>query len=69
MKKSLESPLTIDINSLLKFEKFKIDFEGQLEELGYNCQTFWTDLTKEEYGVLSTLTKASTVAENIIKIK
>jgi hypothetical protein len=51
MKKSLESPLTIDINQLLRFEKFKMDFERNLEDLSYHCQTFWTDLTKEEYDV------------------
>jgi hypothetical protein len=66
MKKSLESPLSIDINSLLKFEKSKIDFERYLEDLSYQCQTFWNDLTKEEYQVKETLKTAYTVSEYII---
>ena len=37
MKTSHESPLSIDITSLLRFEKFKIDFENNLEDLGYHC--------------------------------
>ena len=49
MNKSLESPLSVDINQLLRFEKYRLDFEKYLEDLSYNCQTFWTDLTKEEY--------------------
>ena len=69
MKKSTESPLSIDINSLLRFEKYKIDFERNLEDLSYNCQTFWTDLTKDDYKVESTLKVAYSVADKIIKIK
>lgn len=37
MTKSLESPLSIDINSVLKFEKFKIDFEGYMDDLSDEC--------------------------------
>jgi hypothetical protein len=37
MKKSLESPLTININALMRFEKLKIDFEKYLEELSFEC--------------------------------
>jgi len=37
MKKSTESPLTIDINSLLRLEKHKMDFERNLEDLSFNC--------------------------------
>jgi hypothetical protein len=37
MKKSLESPLSVDINSLLRFEKYKLDFERNLEDLSYLC--------------------------------
>ena len=37
MNKSLESPLSIDINQLLRFETFKIDFERNLEDLSFSC--------------------------------
>lgn len=69
MKKSTESPLSIDINSLLRFEKHKIDFERNLEDLSFSCQTFWTDLTKDDYKVENTLTVAYQVSSRIIKIK
>lgn len=51
MKKSMESPLSIDIQQLHIFEKCKLDFEKYMESLSYNCQQFWTDLTKEDYDV------------------
>lgn len=69
MKKSTESPLSIDINSLLRFEKFKMDFERNLEDLSFNCQTFWTDLTKDDYKVENALKVAYMVSAKIIKIK
>lgn len=69
MKKSTESPLSIDINSLLRFEKFKMDFERNLEDLSFNCQTFWTDLTKDDYKVENALKVAYLVSDKIIKIK
>lgn len=37
MNKSLESPLSVDINQLLRFEKYKLDFEKNLEDLSYSC--------------------------------
>ncbi len=55
MKKSLESPLTIDIISLLKFETYKIHFEGQMDVLSDKCSDFWNKLMKEEYDVNSIL--------------
>lgn len=69
MKKSTESPLSIDINSLLRFEKYKIDFERYLEELSYDCQSFWTDLSKDDYKVDAALKVAYMVSSKIIKIK
>lgn len=69
MKKSTESPLSIDINSLLRFEKFKLDFEKNLEDLSSDCQTFWTDLTKDDYKVENALAVAYKVASKIITIK
>lgn len=65
----MESPLNIDINSLLRFEKLKIDFERYLEDLSYNCQVFWTDLIKEEYKVDEILVTAYSISDNLIKIK
>jgi hypothetical protein len=69
MKKSTESPLSIDINSLLRFEKYKLDFEKNLEDLSSDCQTFWIDLTKDDYKVKSALSVAYRVAGKIITIK
>lgn len=69
MNKSLESPLSININQLLRFEKCRLDFEKYLEDLSYNCQMFWTDLTKEDYDVHKTLDTAYDVSEKIIEIK
>lgn len=37
MKKSTDSPLSIDINQLLRFETYKMDFEKNLEDLSFNC--------------------------------
>ena len=69
MKKSTESHLSIDINRLLRFEKYKIDFERNLEDLSFNCQTFWNDLTKDDYKVEIALKVAYSVADKIINIK
>ena len=69
MKKSTESPLSIDINSLLRFEKFKMDFERNMEDLSFYCQTFWTDLTKDDYKVENALKVAYMVSDKIIEIK
>ena len=69
MKKSTESHLSIDINSLLRFEKYKIDFERNLEDLSFNCQNFWTDHSKDDYKVENALKLAYNVASKIIKIK
>eukprot|EP00347_Sterkiella_histriomuscorum_P015972 403354991 len=69
MNKSLESPLSFDINSLLKFEKYKLDFEKNLEDLSFSCQQFWQDLIKEDYDVDKTLGTAYLVSEKIIEIK
>lgn len=69
MKKSTESPLSIDINSLLRFEKYKIDFERNLEDLSYNCQLFWTDLSKDDYKVEQAIKVAYQVSWKIIQIK
>jgi hypothetical protein len=69
MNKSFESPLSVDINQLLRFEKYRLDFEKYLEDLSFNCQTFWTDLTKEEYEVHKTLDSAFEISGKIIEIK
>jgi hypothetical protein len=69
MKKSLESPLSVDINQLLRFEKCRLDFEKHLEDLSYNCQKFWIDLTKDDYDAHTTLDTAYEVSEKIIEIK
>lgn len=69
MNKSLESPLSFDINQLLRFEKYKLDFEKNLEDLSFSCQQFWGDLIKEDYDVDKTLQTAYLVSDKIIEIK
>ena len=46
-----------------------MDFERNLEDLSFNCQTFWNDLTKDDYKVENALKVAYIVSAKIIKIK
>jgi len=71
MRQSDESPLSMDIHTVLRFEAQRIRFDQMIIDLCVVCETFWTELSNKEgeYNFPKVRNLSCEISKTIIHIK